>query len=40
VAGFHRQAGGGTLQRLDAGHLVDRDGAHAVVGGGRRRLID
>jgi len=34
VSRLHRQARGGTFQRLDAGHLIDRDGLHALVGGG------
>jgi hypothetical protein len=40
LPGLHRQAFGGTLQRLDAGHLVDRDGLPASLGGGGGRLID
>ena len=40
VPRLHRQAWGGAFQRLDAGHLVDREGLHAVLGGGRRRLVD
>ena len=40
VSGLHRQAWGGPFQRLDTGHLVDRDGLHALLGGGGGRLID
>jgi hypothetical protein len=36
VPGLHRQAGRGALQRLNTGHLVDRNSLHAFggVGGG------
>src|SRR5215471_6415440 len=37
---LHRQARRGALQGLDAGHLVDRDGPHALLCSGRSRLID
>jgi len=40
VSGLHRQAGCCAFQRLDAGHLVDRDGPHALFGSGWRGLID
>ena len=39
VSRLHRQVLGGTFQRLDAGHLVDRDGLHALLGGSGGRLI-
>jgi hypothetical protein len=39
VSRLHRQALGGSFQGLDAGHLVDRDGLHALLGGGGGRLI-
>lgn len=39
VPGLHRQARGGTFQRLDAGHLVDRNGLHTLLCGGGGRLI-
>jgi hypothetical protein len=32
VAGLHRQAWRGALQRLNTGHLVDRNGLHALFG--------
>src|ERR1700758_106306 len=35
LAGLHRQSRRGTLQGLNAGHLVDRDRAMAVIGTGR-----
>ena len=34
VSRLHRQALGGTFQRLDTGHLVDRNGLHALFGRG------
>ena len=34
VSRLHRQALGGTFQRLDTGHLVDRNGLHTLLGGG------
>jgi len=37
---LHRQGRGGTLQRLNAGHLVDRHGVHVLLGGRRCRLVD
>ena len=40
VPRLHRQARGGAFQRLDTGHLVDRDGLHALFGGGGCRLIN
>ena len=40
MPGLHRQGQGGTLQRLNAGHFVDRHGVHVLLGGGRRRLVD
>jgi len=36
---LHRQARSRTFQRLDTGHLVNRNGLHALLGGGRGRLI-
>jgi hypothetical protein len=39
VAGLHRQPWGGALQRLNTGHLVDRNGLHVLFGGGWSRLI-
>ena len=39
VPGLHRQARGGAFQRLDTGHLVDRNGLNALFGGGGGRLI-
>jgi len=37
---LHRQGRGGTLQGLNAGHLVDRHGVHVLLGSGRRSLVD
>ena len=37
---LHRQARRGTLQRLNAGHFVDRHSVHVLLGGGRGRLVD
>ena len=31
---LHRQARGGTFQRLDAGHFVARNSLHVLLGGG------
>jgi hypothetical protein len=39
VPWLHRQARIGTFQRLDARHLVTRNGLHALFGGARGRLI-
>ncbi len=39
-AGLHRQAWGGAFQRLDTGHLVDRNGLPALFGGCGGGLID
>ena len=39
VAGLHRQAWGGAFQRLNTSHLVDRNGLHALFGGGGGGLI-
>jgi hypothetical protein len=39
VSRLHRQVRRGPFQRLDAGHLVDRDGLHALLGGGGGCLI-
>ena len=39
VPGLHRQARRGAFQRLDTGHLVDRDGLHTLFRGGGGRLI-
>jgi hypothetical protein len=40
VPWLYRQVRGGAFQRLDAGHLVDRNSLHALPGGGGRgRLI-
>ena len=39
VSGLHRQVRGGTLQRLDTGHLVDRNGLLALFGSGGGGLI-
>jgi hypothetical protein len=39
VSRLHWQARSGTFQRLDTGHLVNRNGLHALLGGGRRLLI-
>jgi hypothetical protein len=36
---LHRQARGGTFQRLDAGHFVDRNSLHVLLGGGGGGLI-
>jgi hypothetical protein len=33
VPGLHRQAGRSALQRLNTGHLVDRNSLHALFGG-------
>ena len=40
VSRLHRQALGGTFQRLDTGHLVDRNGLHTLLGGGGGSLIN
>ena len=37
---LHRQGRGGALERLNAGHLVDRHGVHILFGGSPRRLVD
>jgi hypothetical protein len=39
VAGLHRQVRGSTLQRLDTGHLVDRNGLPTLFGSRSRGLI-
>jgi hypothetical protein len=39
VAGLHRQAWGGAFQRLDTGHLVNRNSLAALFGGGGGGLI-
>jgi hypothetical protein len=35
LARRHRQSRRDALEGLDAGHLVDRDGAMGIIGGGR-----
>jgi hypothetical protein len=40
VTGLHRQARSGPFQRLDTGHLVDRNALHALLGGGESGLVD
>ena len=40
MPGLHRQAWGGAFQRLDTGHLVDRNGLPALFGGCGGGLID
>ena len=37
---LHRQGRSGALQRLNAGHFVDRHGVHVLLGGRRCRLVD
>jgi len=39
VPGLHRQARGSSLQRLDTGHLVDRDGLAALLGDSGGRVV-
>ena len=39
VPGLHRQARGGTLQRLNTGHLIDRNGLRTLFGGAGSGLI-
>ncbi len=39
VSRLQRQARSRAFQRLDTGHLVNRNGLHALLGGGWRRLI-
>jgi hypothetical protein len=40
VSRLHRQAWCGAFQCLDTGHLVDRNGLHALFGGAGGRLIN